>query len=334
MIDIHILNWNNFSDTKDCLKSIVSREPLLNCRLVVIDNNSFQNDFDNFVVWAESSFEVVIVLYQHDVEKFDIKSQNYENMPLYIIRNSENLGFAKGNNVGLTFSQYMNTELVLLLNNDTEIENCAISKMIQFLRSNTSYSVVTPQIRLFSNKELIWNCGGYFKWHGNRKYYYASSHHSEIPENKKIIDIEFVTGCCLMYRVSELGLLSDKFFFGEEDFEFSLRCKKLNKKIACFLDSVIYHKVGASRGLSENTDEGSYYLHQLQRVINVKTFYGTFKFKLFYMLMIASIIHFLIFKKKLGFKSAFSFINTFRKESKKITSIDKAFYLRTINRTF
>ena len=49
------------------------------------------------------------------------------------------------------------------------------------------------------------------------------------------------------------------FFFGEEDFEFSIRMKKANVYMACVLDSLIYHKVGATMGKTQGVSK--YYMH-------------------------------------------------------------------------
>ena len=82
----------------------------------------------------------------------------------------------------------------------------------------------------------------------------------------------FVTGCALFFYpelLDEQGhLLTERFFFGEEDFEFSMRMKEKKVPMACILDSVIYHKVGAS-GCKMN-HLGKVYLHYLNRFIDIR----------------------------------------------------------------
>ena len=98
------------------------------------------------------------------------------------------------------------------------------------------------------DKSKIWNCGGSLSM-GFRRYYYAGQCDADIKESV-YIPIGFVTGCALFFPPELLDcegrLLTERFFFGEEDFEFSMRMEAQGVKMACVLDSVIYHKVGAS----------------------------------------------------------------------------------------
>ena len=66
---------------------------------------------------------------------------------------------------------------------------------------------------------------------------------------------------------AEGRLLTERFFFGEEDIEFSMRMEAQGVKMACVLDSVIYHKVGASG--SRMSGLGKIYLHYLNRFVDI-----------------------------------------------------------------
>ena len=79
MIDIAfvILNFNIYKETLDCINSII--------------NNIDTNSFHIFVVDNASKQEVF--------EKIESTCKQYNNVT--IIKNDENLGFARGNNVGI-----------------------------------------------------------------------------------------------------------------------------------------------------------------------------------------------------------------------------------------
>jgi GT2 family glycosyltransferase len=68
------------------------------------------------------------------------------------------------------------------------------------------------------------------------------------------------------------GLLSEKFFFGEEDIEFCLRLRKLGLKLACLYEAIIYHKVSTSTGGSSVVNYGKIYIHLLSRFINMRDY--------------------------------------------------------------
>lgn len=71
-------------------------------------------------------------------------------------------------------------------------------------------------------------------------------------------------------------LLTERFFFGEEDFELSLRMKEKNVAMACVLDSLIFHKVGATVGKTQGVSK--YYMHYLNRFIDVRLHFGAVKY--------------------------------------------------------
>ena len=71
------------------------------------------------------------------------------------------------------------------------------------------------------------------------------------------------------FPMDEQGhLLTERFFFGEEDFEFSMRMNNKKVLMACVLDSQIYHKVGASSDKMQRL--GKVYLHYLNRFIDIR----------------------------------------------------------------
>ena len=74
------------------------------------------------------------------------------------------------------------------------------------------------------------------------------------------------------------SLFTERFFFGEEDFDFSIRMKRNKKRMACVTDALIYHKVGAAN--ASHNIPGKIYLHLLNRYIDIRLQYG----KLFVML--------------------------------------------------
>ncbi|SHH77080.1 glycosyltransferase [Desulfofustis glycolicus] len=273
---IIILNWNGTEDTIECLKSIKNNR-YENYTIILVDNGSEENLLIELKEWCRANFKRINFYNKNQAEQGGT-SENEELLKrekssdrLVFIENNENLGFAAGNNVALRYilSRTKNS-LALLLNNDTVVERDFLGHLVKFINSNYRYVACTPQIRLYAKKDKLWNCGGCIKWYGNRKYYYSNCHIDEIPQNG-FNDITFVTGCALMFKPQETGLLTERFFFGEEDFEFSLRLKRKNKKIACVYDSVIYHKVGSSISTVSN-NLNKKVLYYTMRLMDLRTY--------------------------------------------------------------
>lgn len=246
MTAIIVLNWNGADDTLACLESLskASGEFVI----FVVDNGSSDDSVLRIQSWIDEHNEIDVRL-----------------VPL-----DKNYGFARGNNKGLEVARQINPDSYLLLNNDTEVSPDFLTVLHEFSSLHPQYRVLTPQINYFYDKHKVWNCGGKLRF-GFRKYYYAGQLDNVIKEKEYIL-ISFVTGCALFFYPelldSEGRLLTERFFFGEEDFEFSMRMKKRKVSMACVLDSLIYHKVGASG--DKMLRSGKVYLHFLNRFIDIR----------------------------------------------------------------
>lgn len=246
MTAIIILNWNGADDTLACLDSLRKAEG--DFRVYVVDNGSTDDSLQRIGAWLDAH------------EGFDAQL-----VPL-----DRNYGFARGNNMGLEVAREDAPDSYLLLNNDTEVRPDFLTRLNAFSTKHPEYRVLTPKINFYYDKQKIWNCGGKLSF-GFRRYYYAGQPNSAVRE-ADYIPISFVTGCALFFYpelLDEEGhLLTERFFFGEEDFELSLRMKEQGVPMACVLDSLIYHKVGASGDKMDGA--GKVYLHYLNRFIDVR----------------------------------------------------------------
>lgn len=269
MTAIIILNYNGFTDTIECLRSLSAVE-YKDFVIVLVDNGSTDNSVEKISDFLKTSdFSVVSV------------SQR-ENLPLNIAPNScvfytlkENFGFAKGNNLGIELVSSLKPTHYLCLNNDTVVQPNFLTVLHNFQRENPQCKVLTPQIRYFADKEKIWNCGGKL-FAGMRKYFYADKAFSEIKETE-FLPITFVTGCALFVSadlVQNNRLFTEKFFFGEEDFEFSMRMKRRRTQMACVLQSLIYHKVGSSTNAVMSLNKC--YVYYLNRFIDMRLTHSVF----------------------------------------------------------
>lgn len=245
-----ILNWNGGTDTLECLASL-SRQSYRDCRVVVIDNGSSDDSVARIKAWAEGKEDVVM------------------------IENGDNLGFAAGCNVGIRLALAAGADHVLLLNNDTVVEPDAIARLVSFLNDHPDYAGATGQIRYFG-RDVIWNCGGDLTWFGSRRYVFGDQPIEAAPSSGWR-RITFITGCAALIRSSVFsahGLLTERFFFGEEDYEFSLRLRRANLRLACCFDAVIHHKVGSSIDeAAPATGLGRYYVYYLNRFIDMRAYY-------------------------------------------------------------
>ena len=102
-LSIVIVNYNTASFTAQCLDSVSEYPPTCSCEIVVVDNASH-----------DDSVERLEAQYPH----------------IKLIRSSENIGIAGGNNLGIRASS---GRFVLLLNNDTLVLPWTLDRLVYFL---------------------------------------------------------------------------------------------------------------------------------------------------------------------------------------------------------
>lgn len=245
MTAIVILNWNGADDTIPCLESLENARGSF--FVVIADNGSTDDSIAR-------------------IREYTAKSS----LDIRLLELDRNYGFACGNNKAIKYAGENNADSYLILNNDTVVTPGFLTVLEEFMSSHKEYSILTPRINYYYDRDIIWNCGGVLRM-GFRKYRYAGCNESKV-QGKKCLPISFVTGCALYFLPSVLQpdgtLFTERFFFGEEDFDFSMRMKQRGLKMACVMDSVIYHKVGSAG--NQMVKSGKVYLHLLNRYIDIR----------------------------------------------------------------
>lgn len=288
-----ILNWRGWPDTIECLESLQQLD-YANFTTIVIDNASGDESLGKIASWAQGRMSVesryiqsrtdnkpaaLISVSRAEAEQGECveRSRTVLDRPsherLIVIRSEENLGFAAGNNVGIRFAVRLHAEYIWLLNNDTVVDRHALGHLVNCMKARPDVACATGQIRYY-DKPIIWNCGGMLTRTGSRKYYYYGSDVAEVPQTG-MLPITFITGCALLARrhtFEKWGVLTERFFFGEEDYEFSMRMRQARQAIVCCLDAVIYHKVSSSVKQVTEKQVNLWYINYLSRFINMRSF--------------------------------------------------------------
>jgi GT2 family glycosyltransferase len=128
-LGIVIVNWNTCDHLDRCLKTVFASEGDFTCTVVVVDNAS-------------------------DDGSPDMVEAKYPQAKL--IRSAENIGYPRGNNIGLRALGYRGKNDVdgdapryaLLLNPDTELPPTALRDMIAFMDARPDVGVAGPKLVL------------------------------------------------------------------------------------------------------------------------------------------------------------------------------------------
>jgi len=292
-ISVIILNWNGWQDTIECLETVLKNN-YQNYHILLIDNFSEDDSITRIRQWAsgdwnmeiKTSFpDLVYPLVKKPVKLLELNlevnnnpeeqmaGQSWKNIPLQsiiLIKNFENSGFAIGNNLGIKIAEYLfENQFIFLLNNDTVIDKESIVEILNDLTSRTYLGLSTAAIYFYDDPDKVSNLGGNISIFGKRKY------NTSVSRSGKS-DVTFVTGCALMVKgeiFRTYGLLSEKFFFGEEDFEYSLRMKKNKVKMSCSPNSIVYHKVNVSSEKLYKENQKKMVIYYFNRIINMKSYF-------------------------------------------------------------
>ena len=243
-----ILHYLTAEDTIECVESILGNINDGNYSIIIVDNAS-PNDSGN-----------VLVLKYKDNDKVEV------------ILSNQNLGFAKGNNLGFLQAKYQyDADFIILLNNDTIIKQKDFIYIVKDKYKRENFAVLGPNI--ISTVD-----GGYqnpcpVNFHTKRQagvhvlrlafllvlsyiklvdlYRKIKPVQNEGKHLKKEEDLNGVQlhGSCLIFSRSYIerfdGLFSKTFMYMEEDILYYL-CSKNDLKTLYTPDLVIYHKEDSS----------------------------------------------------------------------------------------
>ena len=124
-----ILNYNTYDYTINCISSIIEKCEHLKYKIIIVDNNSKDKSG----------------------EKLNQKYENDENIK--IILNKENLGFAKGNNVGIVYARNnYNPDFIIVNNSDTLLMTDNFLEKVDEIFQKYNFSILGPKIHNPNNK--------------------------------------------------------------------------------------------------------------------------------------------------------------------------------------
>jgi GT2 family glycosyltransferase len=173
-----------------------------------------------------------------------------------IIKNRENIGFARANNLAYPKSK---GKYILMLNSDAFIKIDTLQKTIDFMEQNRECGVLG--CRLIDKEGQLMPSARYFPtpW---RSFLNASGIGQKFPNNPflrgtdnmkwdhcSLREIDWVPGCFLLTRrkiINEIGFLDNAFFLYRDDCDFCLRVKKKGWKVVFYPGTEVMHIGGAS----------------------------------------------------------------------------------------
>lgn len=240
---IVIVNYNTEKITRNCLDSIYSAAaPKDGLQVVVVDN-------------ASKDGSVAML------RKYAKKQPN-----LVIIESKTNLGFAKGNNIGVDASDARH---ILFLNSDTVVKRFSLVKPLKYLKAHPKVGAVTIRLYLKDGSIDYDNHRGFpTPWTSISKFSglaslfpkstFFNNYHLGFRNLDKIHQIPLAAGSFLMMPTKlfrQIGMWDEKYFFYGEDIDLCYRINQAGYKIIYYPKVSTIHLRGASSGLRKENSK-------------------------------------------------------------------------------
>lgn len=222
MIDIIIPNYNGRALLPICLEAL---------------RRQIRQDFAITVVDDASVDDSVALLQQHYPE-------------VHLLQLTENSGLAKAINQAIAAT---NQAYVVLLNNDTEAEECWLAELIGALEQHPAYMFAASKLRLYDRRDVLHSAGDGYRRNG-------------VPFNRGVWETDHgqydsvrdVFGPCAgaaAYRRSALNELAvdgrvfdEDLFMYCEDVDLNLRARLAGFRTIFVPTAIVYHKLSATGG--------------------------------------------------------------------------------------
>jgi GT2 family glycosyltransferase len=226
-ISVVIVGWNAKHYLELCLQGLADAPPRRSMEIIVVDNAS-----------ADGSGEMVKAQFPH----------------VKLIRSEENLGFAKGNNVGIRQCQ---GRYIALVNPDVIVFPGCLDALADFLDQNPKVGnvgplVLNPDMSLQSTCRrfpTLWNnfCSatGLATKFKNSKF--LAGEHMFYFSHDRTLPVNVLVGCFSMIRretFDEVGLLDANLFMYGDDVDWCRRAWKAGWQVVFFPGARAIHDRG------------------------------------------------------------------------------------------
>jgi GT2 family glycosyltransferase len=212
-----ILTFNNIDLTRACLDSVLLRSDYPNLEVIVVDNASS----DDTPAYLE-----------------DFTRRNPE---VRVVLNRENLGFAAGNNVGLSIAT---GDYMVLLNNDTVVTHGWVMTLLRHFQDDPKLGLLGPVTNNIGNEAKIETSYSDLADMPAAALSYTLAHMGETYPMRTVAFF-----CVVIPRriYEQVGPLEEEFgrgFF--EDDDYCRRVEKLGLRIFCADDVFVHNHLSAS----------------------------------------------------------------------------------------
>ena len=232
LLSIIIPNKDHTDDLDKCIKSIIGKSSYTNYEIVIVENNSTEDETFAYYEGLKEYDNVTILYYEGE------------------------FNYSKINNYGVEKAK---GDYILLLNNDTEmIEPDGIKEMLDICMRE---DVGIVGARLFFADNTIQHAGVIMGFGGMAGHAFIGQERGDNGYFSRIIstqDLSAVTAACLMTKRSvyeEVEGLSEEYRVAFNDVDYCLKVREAGKLVVYNPYAIFYHYESKSRGQEDSADK-------------------------------------------------------------------------------
>lgn len=220
-----LLNYNSSEDSIDLYEQL-SALKMNELKVLVIDNNSVESQRN--------------ILSEHIP-----KDQ--------IIFNAENLGYAGGNNLGITCALNNNADYIWILNPDIRIEDTTLNILLNTISQDETLAAVGPRICHRKDHDLIFSDGELLEMNEMCSTSHKN-HNLNITGTIQEINynVDYIDGSSILINslaLKDVGNLCEDYFLYFEETDWCLRARNTGWKLAVDTSAVVYNSTSPKNGL-------------------------------------------------------------------------------------
>ncbi|HEY84557.1 MAG TPA: glycosyltransferase family 2 protein [Chloroflexi bacterium] len=230
-LSVIIVNWNVKDLLRQCLQSVIASEIQGEVEIIVVDSAS-----------GDGSAAMV--------------RQEFPRIKL--IASDENLGYAKGNNIG---AAQASGDYLFLLNPDTRLEADTLATLNAYLQAHPGVGALAPQLlwpdgstqssrrRFPTLATLFWESTLLHQWFPRNKF--ARAYHCDDISPAKTTRVDWAVGAALFIRRKaweQVGGLDETLFMYFEETDWQRRAAKAGWEVHYLPAAQVTHYEGQSSG--------------------------------------------------------------------------------------
>lgn len=216
-ISVVIPNWNGQDFLKECIDSLILQT--IKCSIIVVENDS-HDDSDKILATFGNKITV--------------------------LKQSKNLGFAGGVNVGIKYALTNEVDYIALFNNDATADKDWLQHLVESAQKNKNIGIVTCKF-LHQGDNKLDSTGDFYTIYG-----------LPFPRGRGQVDkgqfdkenwVFGATGGASLYNskmLKQIGLFDEDYFAYFEDVDISFRAQLMGWGVYYEPKALAYHRIGGT----------------------------------------------------------------------------------------